>query len=762
MECWRKKEQQRTKNWNWFIVPGRPSWKKKKYVHINGDSGQSGDRGGCMSRWAGGRAGPGFKAPVGYCPQDVELVPQIIGAVRYRLSADTSRPQLACDTRAAKKMLLKAVHHKKPRMVYNSIRRVLGSRQTAWSAVLPQHGLSAEGSGFKTCQKTVGNSPWRPCGLPAGLRQLVCSIGNYFPSIVTNFTGRVSLRAPVEIYAGRGARKWPTCLSLTPRQPAGCMPGSNGTSGGSRPSTDLPLAVRRLSPACVPVQLSCHPTTDYIELARWLHQYLIVRRSLVVGSPTHTCTHARHCYDAWVAPRRSRRGCDETRTLQHPSLLLRTLIAWVKSRACRSREREQVQRFMRLLRGIEVLSRSGCGEVSEYGAAPGGTGDPRENPPISAIVRHDSRVRKSGSGPGRELNPASRLTAQSPWTRGRKRGGGGGDLLPVIATGLAVPVRFDLRLECLMASNNSPEARCICRCAPGACTQGGWSTSHLEDWRRYHEGLSERRSSAGRAREWCMCVCVGAGRRDDRVVRLWGRPDALQSIPASPTWRCWRHTLCVPRAFSPPPLPPPPPPQTSDMPRHAASCRLQWMHAKYEPSLRGPPACQARAMRWKVLGNSFFNENISRVTNVLIYEKENNLQTRTECHFQDVTPSTWLKTAFINYCVSKYAYQVQEKLRYSTALNFATHFPSVESLHASSHLATMMERCVRADNSTHLPAFSPNASTRLYPQSLQIRRQGRRGCACASVCAHLAALSGATFFRRRYLPHFYQATASLG
>ncbi|KAJ8880812.1 hypothetical protein PR048_017283 [Dryococelus australis] len=35
----------------------------------------------------------------------------------------------------------------------------------------------------------------------------ITKIWNYFPSIVTNFTGRMSLRAPIEIYAGRGTRE---------------------------------------------------------------------------------------------------------------------------------------------------------------------------------------------------------------------------------------------------------------------------------------------------------------------------------------------------------------------------------------------------------------------------------------------------------------------------------------------------------------------------------------------------------------------------
>ncbi|KAJ8878339.1 hypothetical protein PR048_018916 [Dryococelus australis] len=35
----------------------------------------------------------------------------------------------------------------------------------------------------------------------------------------------------------------------------------------------------------------------------------------------------------------------------------------------------------------------------------GETGAPRENPPSSDIARHDSHMRKSGSEPGRGLNP---------------------------------------------------------------------------------------------------------------------------------------------------------------------------------------------------------------------------------------------------------------------------------------------------------------------------------------------------------------------
>ncbi|KAJ8870780.1 hypothetical protein PR048_027079 [Dryococelus australis] len=35
----------------------------------------------------------------------------------------------------------------------------------------------------------------------------------------------------------------------------------------------------------------------------------------------------------------------------------------------------------------------------------GETGDPRENPPTNAIFWLDSRMRKSGSDPGRGLNP---------------------------------------------------------------------------------------------------------------------------------------------------------------------------------------------------------------------------------------------------------------------------------------------------------------------------------------------------------------------
>ncbi|KAJ8875178.1 hypothetical protein PR048_023073 [Dryococelus australis] len=50
----------------------------------------------------------------------------------------------------------------------------------------------------------------------------------------------------------------------------------------------------------------------------------------------------------------------------------------------------------------------------------GETGDPRENPPTSSIVRHDSHLRKSGVTrpgiePGSTSWEASRLTAQPPW-----------------------------------------------------------------------------------------------------------------------------------------------------------------------------------------------------------------------------------------------------------------------------------------------------------------------------------------------------------
>ncbi|KAJ8877109.1 hypothetical protein PR048_021561 [Dryococelus australis] len=52
----------------------------------------------------------------------------------------------------------------------------------------------------------------------------------------------------------------------------------------------------------------------------------------------------------------------------------------------------------------------------------GETGDPREIPPTSGIVRHDSHLRKSGSTrpgiePGSPWWEASRLTAQPPWPR---------------------------------------------------------------------------------------------------------------------------------------------------------------------------------------------------------------------------------------------------------------------------------------------------------------------------------------------------------
>ncbi|KAJ8888744.1 hypothetical protein PR048_008236 [Dryococelus australis] len=50
---------------------------------------------------------------------------------------------------------------------------------------------------------------------------------------------------------------------------------------------------------------------------------------------------------------------------------------------------------MSMKRGMEQCRNDEAGE----------TGDPRENLPISAIVRHDSLLQKSGSDPGRGLNP---------------------------------------------------------------------------------------------------------------------------------------------------------------------------------------------------------------------------------------------------------------------------------------------------------------------------------------------------------------------
>ncbi|KAJ8870898.1 hypothetical protein PR048_027199 [Dryococelus australis] len=50
----------------------------------------------------------------------------------------------------------------------------------------------------------------------------------------------------------------------------------------------------------------------------------------------------------------------------------------------------------------------------------GEMGEPRENPPTSGIVRHDSHLRKSGVNrpgiePGSPVWEASSLTAQPPW-----------------------------------------------------------------------------------------------------------------------------------------------------------------------------------------------------------------------------------------------------------------------------------------------------------------------------------------------------------
>ncbi|KAJ8869871.1 hypothetical protein PR048_028880 [Dryococelus australis] len=43
----------------------------------------------------------------------------------------------------------------------------------------------------------------------------------------------------------------------------------------------------------------------------------------------------------------------------------------------------------------------------------GETGDPRENPPTSGVVRHDSHMRKSGSGPVGRLSPCARMASEA-------------------------------------------------------------------------------------------------------------------------------------------------------------------------------------------------------------------------------------------------------------------------------------------------------------------------------------------------------------
>ncbi|KAJ8884326.1 hypothetical protein PR048_016183, partial [Dryococelus australis] len=73
-------------------------------------------------------------------------------------------------------------------------------------------------------------------------------------------------------------------------------------------------------------------------------------------------------------------------------------------------------------RGVET--RCGRNKVrmeQRRNARAGETGDPRENPPTSCIVRHDSHLRKSLSAPGVGIEPCSSwwegssLTAQPPW-----------------------------------------------------------------------------------------------------------------------------------------------------------------------------------------------------------------------------------------------------------------------------------------------------------------------------------------------------------
>ncbi|KAJ8894436.1 hypothetical protein PR048_007090 [Dryococelus australis] len=61
-------------------------------------------------------------------------------------------------------------------------------------------------------------------------------------------------------------------------------------------------------------------------------------------------------------------------------------------------------------RQSHMLLASVCGWSERLKRSPeykggGVTGDPREKPPTNGIVRHDFHVRKSGSDPGRGLNP---------------------------------------------------------------------------------------------------------------------------------------------------------------------------------------------------------------------------------------------------------------------------------------------------------------------------------------------------------------------
>ncbi|KAJ8867474.1 hypothetical protein PR048_031276 [Dryococelus australis] len=65
-----------------------------------------------------------------------------------------------------------------------------------------------------------------------------------------------------------------------------------------------------------------------------------------------------------------------------------------------------------LLRVAKISSLT-CGFKSQRLA--GETGEPRENPPTSFIVRHDFRVRKSGSGPDRESNPVRPVGRRLRW-----------------------------------------------------------------------------------------------------------------------------------------------------------------------------------------------------------------------------------------------------------------------------------------------------------------------------------------------------------
>ncbi|KAJ8882931.1 hypothetical protein PR048_014770 [Dryococelus australis] len=196
----------------------------------------------------------------------------------------------------------------------------------------------------------------------------------------------------------------------------------------------------------------------------------------------------------------------------------------------------------------------------------GETGDPRENPPTNAIVRHDSHMRKSGD-PGRELNPVLLGECAVHWdSHGPSCGECTGEFMDSGETAAARDnncdvQRIDDRYRRL--AHALPQRRVSSDAIQNRLLSMGYRSHHItrhkaqrSTWTRKHGNSTLKHTEEGRL-DTCVemgpLVHVSSSLTGDRIHGPADRPYVSITAPAA---HCKRTVATVRRCIGSTPLPP--------------------------------------------------------------------------------------------------------------------------------------------------------------------------------------------------------------